>query len=92
MVIVLEYLLYNVGLGVWDMLSHLSCILCIFTQLTILLSGYLTIFLSGYLTILLSSCPTPKGSTQREALATRSVEKNIEPIFSIVTPPILVPK
>ena len=33
-----------------------------------------------------------RGSAHREALATRSVEKNLELIFSIVTPPILVPK
>ena len=33
-----------------------------------------------------------RGSTQREGLATRSVEKNLELIFSILTPPILVPK
>ena len=32
-----------------------------------------------------------RGSTQREALATRSVEKNLEQTFAIVTPPILVP-
>ena len=28
-----------------------------------------------------------RGSTQREALATRSVEKNLELIFYIITPP-----
>ena len=33
-----------------------------------------------------------RGSTQREALATRSIEKNLELTFPIVTPPILVPK
>ena len=27
-----------------------------------------------------------RGSNQRKALATRSIEKNLEPIFSIVTP------
>ena len=29
---------------------------------------------------------TKRGSTQKEALPTRSVEKNLEPIFPIVTP------
>ena len=36
--------------------------------------------------------PIVRGSTQREALATRSVEKNLELIFYIITPPTLVPK
>ena len=41
---------------------------------------------------LANGLPLRRGSTQREALATRSVEQNLELIFSIVTPPILVPK
>ena len=50
--------------------------------------GIKTCYLENYVSKRLPK----RGFTQREALATRSVEKNLELIFCIITPPILVPK
>ena len=59
-----------------------------------ILSYFISILIKvkGFMISVFTSNLDKRGSTQREALATHSVEKNLELILPIVNPPKLVPK